>query len=138
MAEKDRPSREEIEAVARLNHLMRTRGSDPTAPIPEAYAALQRAEARRRRGESPPTANTTPSGGKKSNGEVVIGVGIASLTALGAAFGGGEARAVVPFSIQPTGTEQDHVRVVKDLLPQNGVLVDLSKQPQRPLPITRR
>jgi hypothetical protein len=72
--------------------------------------------------------NPGGNGSGKGSNEVVIGVALASLSAAAIGFGGGEARAATPSSIQPTGAEQSNVHVMKEGLPRQGLLVDLSQK----------
>jgi hypothetical protein len=72
--------------------------------------------------------------------DAFIGMAVAGLTGVLAAFGGGEARATAPSSIHPTESAPTGIESNKNIpLKPKGLIVDLSRQPliQTPLRTAR-
>jgi hypothetical protein len=71
--------------------------------------------------------NTNGNGSGRATNEVLIGILTLGATAALAAGGGARAEATAPTNLQ-TGAEQSNVHVMKDVLPRQGLLVDLSQK----------
>jgi hypothetical protein len=71
--------------------------------------------------------NLNGNGSGRATNEVLIGILTLGATAALAAGGGARAEATAPTNLQ-TGAEQSNVHVMKDVLPRQGLLVDLSQK----------